>query len=582
MDEKPISRRLAAILAADVVGFSRLTERDEEGTLARLKALRQDLIDPTVANHHGRLVKTTGDGLLIEFASVVDAVRGAIEVQRAMALENATVAPEQRIDFRIGINLGDIVVDGDDVLGDGVNVAARLEGIAAPGGISISADAFHQVEGKVAAAFADTGEHSLKNIARPVRVYRIDLDGAPAAGDFAASPADHAAIAVLPFTNMSGDPEQEYFADGMVEDIITGLSRIKWLAVIARNSSFVYKGKAVDMKQVGRELGVRYVLEGSVRKVGNRVRITGQLIESATGRHLWAERYDRALDDIFELQDEITLNVVGAIEPNLRAAETERVKRKRPDSLDAYDLVLQASALAASTTTEDATRALELLERALVLEPGYTGAHALMAHCYRAIYLRGDGREEDRAAAVHHARAEIAKGCDDATALAVAGLVLYQLDHDDAIALDLCERALALSPSSMIALGSSAVVLAWLGKLDLSIERAERARRLSPFDPFIFLPLTALAIAHFRAGRFAESAEAARRGFESNPLFPVSGALLAGALVRLGRIDEAKATIERAAAGSPGVKLGDWFQRAAIGEAFTPFMAAMREAGIAE
>src|SRR5437868_226276 len=323
---------------------------DEEGTLARLKAVRKDLVDPTIASHRGRIVKTTGDGMLVEFASAVDAARAAVEVQRSMAAQNAAVPQETKIEFRIGIHVGDIIIDDNDIFGDGVNIAARLEGIAEPGGVCISDDAQRQVRGKVEGTFDDMGPQALKNIAEPMRAWRMRLAGAavPAAKpDTAPALAlpEKPSIAVLPFQNMSGDPEQEYFADGMVEDIITALSRFKSLFVIARNSSFVYKGKAVDIKQVGRELGVRYVLEGSVRKAGNRVRITGQLIEAASGRHLWADKFDGALEDVFGLQDQITTSVVGLLAPTLEQAEIERAKQKPTDRLDSYDLYLRGMAL---------------------------------------------------------------------------------------------------------------------------------------------------------------------------------------------------------------------------------------------
>ncbi len=579
MEEPRVPRRLAAILAADVAGYTRLTGADEEGTIARLRALRSELIDPAIEASRGRVVKRTGDGILVEFASVVEALRCALEVQRGMAARNAALAADRRIEFRVGINLGDVVVEGDDLLGDGVNVAARLEGISETGGICLSEDAYRQVQGKVAAEFADMGEQSLKNVARPVRVYRVAPQAAPrpqAADQNLALP-DRPSIAVLPFQNMSGDAEQDYFCDGMVEDIITGLSRIRWLFVIARNSSFVYKGKAVDIKQVGRELGVRYVLEGSVRKAANRVRITGQLVEAATGRHLWAERYDRPLDDIFALQDEITLNVVGAIEPNLRAAEIERVRRKRPDSLDAYDLYLQALATSFSRTAQDHTKSLALLERVLALEPGYVGAHALMADNLRGRFLRGGGNEDDRQAALLHARAELAAGCDDANGLAMAAFVIAQLGHDAAAACEILERALQISPSSMVALTWSATVLVWMGRLDLAIERAERARR---FDPLVFFPNVALAEAHFLAGRYADAADAARRATDANPRFLLSFAVLAAALVRLGRIDEAKTAIERARAVDPEFRLERLAQLAQLQDLFVPFLAALREAGL--
>jgi adenylate cyclase len=349
------TRKLAAILAADVAGYSRLAGADEDRTLARLRALRSDLVDPTIAVHKGRVVKRTGDGIIIEFRSVVDAVRCAIEVQNGMVERNAGLPPERRIEFRVGVHLGDVVEESDgDLMGDGVNIAARLEGIADPGGICLSEDAYRQVRSRLDLAISDLGETTLKNITEPVRVYALQVGvGASAQSTLVApaglstqrSPPEKPSVAVLPFQNMSGDAEQDYFADGMVEDIITGLARIKWLFVIARNSSFAYKGKSVDVKQAGRELGVRYVLEGSVRRMANRVRVTGQLVEAETGRHIWADRYDRTLDDVFALQDELTMSVVAAIEPSLRQAEIERVKRKRPENLDAYDLVLRAGRL---------------------------------------------------------------------------------------------------------------------------------------------------------------------------------------------------------------------------------------------
>jgi TolB-like protein len=442
---------------------------DEEGTLNALKAVRKSLFDPELAKHRGRIVKTTGDGVLVEFASAVDAVRCAINIQRAMSGHNTELPPHKKIEFRIGINVGDIIVDGDDIFGDGVNIAARLEGISPAGGVCISDVAHQQVTGRVDISFTDVGEQSLKNIARPVRAYCIELNepSASAAAASVAPPAlvlrEKPSIAILPFQNMSGDSEQEYFCDGMVEDIITGLSRIKWLFVIARNSSFIYKGHPVDVKQVGRDLGVRYVLEGSVRKGGNRVRITAQLIEGDTGRHAWAERYDRRLDDIFALQDEITLNVVGAIEPSLRQAEIERVKRERPDNLGAYDLVLRALPDIYVAMPDEADRALQLLDRALALEPDYALAHGYAAWCHEIRFVRAGQRAEDRDAALRHAHAAITHAPDDATALALAGFVIAQIAHDMPTARKAFEQALAISPSSFIALALGAVAVGFKG-----------------------------------------------------------------------------------------------------------------------
>jgi len=386
------TRRLAAILAADVAGYSRLIGADEGGTLDRLRALRRELLDPKIAEHRGRLVKTTGDGLLVEFGSVVDALRCAVEVQSEMTGHNTGVPPNKRIELRIGINVGDIVVEGGDIFGDGVNVAARLEGLAEPGGICVSARVQEDAAGKLDLAFEDIGEQQLKNIARPVRVFGAVIGQKPVPEPALALP-DKPSIAVLPFANMSGDAEQEYFADGMVEEIITALSRIRWLFVIARNSSFTYKGQAVDVKQVGRELGVRYVLEGSVRKAGNRVRITGQLIDATTGAHLWADRFDGSLEDVFDLQDKVASSVAGVIEPALQAAETACSANRPTTDLTAYDLYLRAYAMSLSSAARFPDP-LGLVEQAIARDPRYGPALAWAAICCFRLLL--DGRSEDR------------------------------------------------------------------------------------------------------------------------------------------------------------------------------------------
>jgi adenylate cyclase len=428
------TRRLAAILAADVVGYSRLMGADEEGTLERLKAMRRELLDPKIAEHHGRIVKTTGDGMLVEFASVIDAVRCAVEVQQTMPERNTSVGTDNRIELRIGINLGDVIVEGDDLYGDGVNIAARIEALADAGGVFVSNTVHDQVRDRLPFVFEDLGEQQVKNIARPVGVYRVS--GVAAAKNPLASVQsvlplpDKPSIAVLAFANMSGDPEQEYFADGMVEEIITALSRIRWLFVIARNSSFTYKGQAIDVKQVGRELGVRYVLEGSVRKAGGRVRITAQLVDALSATHLWADRFDGSLEDVFDLQDQVAVSVAGVIESMLRQAEIERARRKRPDSLDAYDLYLRALPFALTGMPGDAERALGLLGRAIELEPDYAAAHAIIAWCHEQRYLRGGLHEEIKSAALRHARLAIAAGGDDAAALATAGFVIAVVEHD--------------------------------------------------------------------------------------------------------------------------------------------------------
>jgi TolB-like protein/class 3 adenylate cyclase len=367
VDIPAVARRLAAILAADVAGYSRLMGADEEGTLERLKALRRELVDPKIAEHHGRIVKTTGDGMLVEFASVVDAVRCAVAVQQAMPERNAGVAADSRIELRIGINLGDVIVEGDDLYGDGVNIAARIETLADAGGVFVSNTVHDHVRDRLPFVFEDLGEQQVKNIARPVRVYRVRDVRAAKTPLQLSSPLplpDKPSIAVLPFANMSGDPEQEYFVHGMVEEIITALSRIRWLFFVARNSSFTYKGQAVDVKQVGRELGVRYVLEGSVRKASNRVRITGQLIDTITGAHLWADRFDGSLEDVFDLQDKVASSVAGVIEPALQAAETARAAGRPTNDMTAYDLYLRAYAMALSSARQ-IPEALRLMEQAI-------------------------------------------------------------------------------------------------------------------------------------------------------------------------------------------------------------------------
>jgi len=542
-----VERRLAAILAADVAGYSRLMERDEAGTLARLKAHRRELVDPLVAGHRGRVVKLMGDGALVEFASAVDAVECAAAIQEGMAGREAGVPEAERVRFRIGINLGDVIREADgDLYGDGVNVAARLEQLAEPGGIVVSGTAFDHLRGGLGRAFASLGEQTLKNIERPVRAYRMVLGGGGAPPERPALPLpDRPSLAVLPFENLSGDAEQGYFADGTVEDIIAGLSRIKWLFVVARNSSFTYKGKTMDVKRVGRELGVRYLLQGSLRKSGDRVRISTQMIEAETGGHLWVERYDRPLDDIFALQDEITLAVVGAIEPSLRRVEVERVKRMRPDSLDAYDLVLRSQPDVYSGMPERVTEALVLLERALALDPAYALAHAFAAMCHHCLFLRAGLREENLAASMRHAQAAIVHGQDDALALTFAGFSIGMDGHDHAAAFAAFEAALAVSPSSAVTYILGSVVLAWAGEAERAIEWGERAMRLSPFDLWAFAAFHSLTLGHFHRGRYEEAANAAHKAVQSNPGHSISHMLLAAPLAKLGRLEEAKAAAAR-------------------------------------
>jgi adenylate cyclase len=590
MAEERVERRLAAILCADVVEYSRLMGADEEKTLAVLKSHRRELIDPLIDQHRGRIFKTTGDGMLIEFGSVVDAVRCAVVVQRGMDDRNAHLADSERIRFRIGINLGDIMVDEGDMFGDGVNVAARIEALAAPGEICVSASVREQVGEKLPIGFADFGEHGVKNIARPVRVYRVVKGIETPAGTtddrtskLLAFPEDRPWVAVLPFANMSGDPEQEYFVDGIVEDIITGLSRIRWLHVLARNSTFVYKGRAVDMKQVGRDLGVRYVLEGSLRKAGNRVRLTAQLIEAASGRHVWAERYDRSLDDIFAVQDEITLSVVGYIEPNLRQAEIERAKRKRPENLDAYDHYLRALPYAMVFMPGDADKALPLLRQSLELEPGFAAAHAAAAWCHEQRYLRGGLDPFDKAAALAHARAALEAGADDAGTLATAGFVIGLVDHDYDTAMNAIDRGLAMTPSSALALSLGSVILGHAGRTAEAINYAERALRWCPLDRTVSLPYVGLGIAYIAAADWEAAIPACGKCEQANPRFSLPYFLRAAALSQLGRIEEAIVPAQRGLELEPGFTVAG-FVRAHTGRAeiWEPIGDALRRLGLPE
>jgi adenylate cyclase len=581
MAEARVERRLAAILAADVAGYSRLIGNDEEGTLAALKSCRRQLIDPKIAEYRGRIVKTTGDGALVEFASAVDAVRCAVEVQRAMADRNAHLPDTTRIEFRIGINVGDIVSDKGDIFGDGVNIAARLEGFSEPGGICVSSRVQEDVEGKLEISFEDAGEQQLKNISRPVRVFRVRPGKSTIS---AAMPSrKRPSIAVLPFQNMSGDPEQDYFADGMVDEIITGLSRIKWLSVVSRNSSYIYKNKPVAIKEVAEKLGVRYVLEGGVRKSGNRVRITAQLIDAETDAHLWAEQYDRSLEDVFALQDEITMCVVGAIEPSVRKAEIDRIKRRRPETFTAYDLLLRSQQFVFAGMPAEAAKAIALLEEALKLEPDYSAAHAYLSWCFHSRFGRGGLREEDRLAAVGHAREAIALGNDDATALAIAALVLAYDGHEISTALKTFDRALELSNSNVFALCWNAAILAWIGESDLAIERAQRALRLGPFDSLIWRAHHALSIAYFHSQRYGDAADAARNVIAANSAYSIPRAILAAALVRLGRLDEAKAMAQTVLEREPSFTIHGTARYSELEPAvFRPFAEAWREAGLPE
>jgi TolB-like protein len=557
MAQERAQRRLAAILAADVVGYSRLIERDEAGTLAALKARRKDILQPLLGKHQGRIVKLMGDGVLVEFASAVNAVECAAELQDSMAAANGDLPQESRILVRVGINLGDVVVEGSDLYGDGVNIAARLEGLADPGGVFLSQTVFNHVRGKVKLGFEDLGERQLKNIARPVRVYRLHPDG----DEWAVRPAlalpDKPSIAVLPFTNMSGDPEQEYFADGMVDDIITALSRFRNLFVIARNSSFAYKSRAIDVKEVGRELGVRYVLEGSVRKAGERLRITGQLIDASTGAHLWADRFEGALAQVFELQDQVATSVVGAIAPRLDMAEIERAKRKPTENLDAYDYYLRGLAIADHVAKEANEETLRLFGKAVQLDPDFALAYARAAQCYA--YRKTNGwmtdRAKETAEAGRLARRAVYLGRDDAVALCYGGFVLAYVvgDLDDGAAF--VDRALGLNANLAEAWGLTGWMKVCFGEPDAGIERTSIAMRLSPLDPRTFAWQSYTALGHLCAGRYVEAGDLAERALRHQPNYAPAMRIAAASHALAGRAMEAYKAMVRLREFDPQLRL---------------------------
>jgi TolB-like protein/class 3 adenylate cyclase/tetratricopeptide (TPR) repeat protein len=559
-----MQRRLAAILIADVVGYSRLVEADEAGTLATLKERRRSVLDPTIRSHGGRVVKFMGDGVLVEFASAVNAVAAAAELQSRMAEANTGLPQDRRIDLRIGINLGDVIGDGDDILGEGVNIAARLEALAEPGGICISAKVHDEVRGKVLAAFDDLGEQQVKNIARPIRAFRHRPDAGPGLPVRPVlSLPDTPSIAVLPFENMSGDPEQDYFADGMVEEIITALSRMRWLFVIARNSSFTYKGAPVDVKRVGRELGVRYVMQGSVRRAANRVRIAGQLIDASTGVHLWADRFDGAVEDVFDLQDRVTTSVVSAIAPRLEQAEIERATRKPTESLGAYDYYLRGLPGVYLLTEEANTAALQQFYRAIELDPRFASAYGMAARCYAQRVVCGWVKDRPLEIAETRRLAERAAqlGHDDAVALATAALGLTfvcNLLEESAI---LISRALALNPNLALAWQFSGWTKVWLGEPETAIEHVARAMRLSPNDPHVFNMQAATACGHFFAGRDVEAASWAETTGREQPRHVIGALICAASNALIGRLDEAERAIARVCQLDPNLRIANLGER---------------------
>jgi TolB-like protein/class 3 adenylate cyclase/tetratricopeptide (TPR) repeat protein len=537
-----LERRLAAILAADVVGYSRLMEQDEAGTFARLRQRRTELVEPAVGRHHGRIFKLMGDGLLAEFGSAVDPVECAVAVQQAMTEANRE-APDSLIEMRIGVHVGDVIVESEDRHGEAVNIAARLQELAEPSGICASRRVMELARQKVAFGFELRGEERLKNMAEPISVYSIRLDGTPSK-QVPPLP-DKPSIAILPFKNLSADPEQDYFADGIVEEIITALSRMGWLFVIARNSSFTYKGRAIDVKQVGRELGVRYVLEGSVRKSGRRLRIMGQLIDATTGAHLWADKFDGELEDVFDLQDHVTASVVGAIAPKLEQAEIERAKRKPTESLDVYDCYLRGLAELHRFTKEASSEALSHFRRAIELDPNFAAAYGMAARSYAQ---RKAGRwMADPASEIAEARRlsyrAIELGPDNALALCTGGFaladVVNELEDGDA----LIDRAMALNPNLAWAWIFSGWVKVSLGEPEIAIERLSHAMRLSPHDPYLFGMLSAIASAHLAAGRYADALSWAEKSFRVKPDYLLAACIIAVSRALAGRIDDARNSV---------------------------------------
>lgn len=577
-----VQRRLAAIFVADVVGYSRLMSGDEDGTFDLLTS-RRAILERLIAQHGGRVANTAGDSVLAEFRSVVDSVRCALKFQDTVRQANSDGSEARAMWFRIGLHLGDVLVHRGDLLGDGVNIAARLEQLADPGGVCLSGSAYQEVEGKLPVVFEDRGEHQLKNLNRPIKVYALSGPAPSEAGAAAPPLPDRPSIAVLPFTNMSGDPEQDYFADGVVEDITTALARIRWLFVIARNSSFTYKGKAVDVRQVGRELGVRYVLEGSIRRAGRRLRITGQLIEAASGSHIWADKFDGDVEDVFDLQDRITEAVVGAIEPSLRRAEVERA-RSKPGSLGAYDLYLRALPDFYRMTEDGFAGAIAFCERSLAVEPSFIPAKALASYIRAVRISYGQAEAGDQEIAVRLAREVAGSPTDDPEALRRVAHVLGYNAKAYEEALGAVTRSLELNPNSAPAYNSSGWIRLYVSEPKTAEEHFRRAIRLSPVDPERGMATTGLAVSYLMRGRNAEGLGFARQAVREMPQYPSAHKVLIQALVLNGLEEEARTAAARFLKMAPTYTLS--YQ-----QKLTPYrdqayaqqvLAALRRAGLPE
>ena len=576
MPAQGIKRKLAAILSADVKGYSRLMGENEVATLNTLSAYFQ-IMTTLVQKHQGKVLNIAGDNLLADFESVVDAVQCGVEIQKELRSKNAELAEERRVEFRIGINLGDVIREGDSIYGDGVNIAERVQSLAEGGGICISGTAYDQVENKLGLGYKYLGEQAVKNIAKPVRVYRV-ATATPAAHFMTA---DKPSIAVLPFVNMSGDPEQEYFTDGITEDIITALSRLRWFFVIARNSTFSYKGKPVDVKQIGRELGVRYILEGSIRKIGNRVRITAQLINATTGAHLWAERYDRDLTDIFALQDEITQSVTAAIEPKLVEAEGVHFQGRSPEDLDAWDLVMRAVASFWRMTAAESEAAIDMLHLAVQRYPNYAPAQSMLAFALLVSDHVGwapTGKPYRLAAELAHRAAELDE--NDPWAHLALGYLAFTAQHTDDAVREF-QRALDLNPNFAAAYGYLGWAVVFDGRHEEATEYFQQAFRMSPHDPLIAFFYSGMCAAHYFGRRFDEAVEWGRKSIQQRPGFIAGQRILCASLAQAGRTEELRAAVARLRELQPDISIA-WLKEHVpyTPRAIAHFLDGMRKAGV--
>jgi adenylate cyclase len=583
-DLTDITRKLVAVFAADVEGYSRLMGADEVGTLKGLTE-RRAVLDRIIGEHRGRIANTAGDSVLAEFGSAVDAVKCAVDAQTALAEANSSLCPDRRINFRIGVHIGDVMVRAGDLFGDGVNIAARLQALAKPGGVCVSGATYDQVRKVLPITFADLGAQHVKNIEEPIRAYQaLSETREPAFNTETLPPLpDKPSIAVLPFDNMSGDPEQEYFADGMVEEIITALSRFKWLFVIARNSSFTFQGHAVDVKEVGRRLGVRYVLEGSVRKAAGKVRITGQLIDAATGAHIWADRFERDLTDVFALQDEVTVAVVSAIEPKLLQTEIAMATRRRPENLTAYDFFLRAMQQWYLATREGNTEAIRLAHCALELDPrfGLVAALAGLCHMDNVLWGHANDPQFQREEAVRLLRLALSVDDGDPDTLAWACLISAFMIGDSEGEIEMADRAVALNPNSFQAWHARGIVYRVAGLPEEALQSFQRAVRMSPVDPRLHLTFSGMGFAFIELRRFDEAIAAGKKAQRQNPSHSAAYRCLASAFAHLGRDAEARKAAARLREVDPGFTISAWMARGGYSNAIL-LIEGLRKAGLPE